>query len=251
MSQIFLPSVEMCARPIRINGRLPAMVAFVAAAIFSILPINPAAAACRAPASPYVDWQDCEKDKLMLGASDLTGANLSGVNFTSTDLAETTLMGANLEKATLVRASLAGARADKANFAKIEAYRANFARISAQNASFASAEVERADFSEANLTGADFEKAELGRAEFKKATLTGTRFPFANLSRADFTGTAFEGPIDFQMAFLFLTRIEGVDLSAATGLQQWQIDLACGDAKTKLPSGLNAPASWPCKFTND
>ena len=44
---------------------------------------------------------------------------------------------------------------------------------------------------------------------------------------------------------------KGLDLSKATGLQQMQIDLACGDAKTKLPAGLKAPATWPCKFEFD
>ncbi|NEK55267.1 pentapeptide repeat-containing protein, partial [Rhizobium leguminosarum] len=47
-------------------------------------------------------------------------------------------------------------------------------------------------------------------------------------------------------AFMFLTHIEGLDLSAATGLEQAQIDLACGDASTKLPVGLSAPTTWPC-----
>ena len=61
-------------------------------------------------------------------------------------------------------------------------------------------------------------------------------------------GTTFEGPLNFTDAFLFLTRFEGLDLSAATGLQQMQIDLACGDDKTKLPEGLKVPATWPCKF---
>ena len=106
-------------------------------------------------------------------------------------------------------------------------------------------------FSGANLTGADFQKAELGRVNFSKATITGTSFPMANLSRAELRGTTFEGPIDFTDAFLFLARLEGLDLSKATGLQQVQIDLACGDAKTKLPAGLKAPATWPCKFESD
>ena len=150
-----------------------------------------------------------------------------------------------------MRASLAGAAADKANFAKIEAYRTSFAGISAQGASFVGAEAPRADFSGANLTGADFGKAELGRADFRKATITGGNFPLANLSRADFQGAVFRGPLNFDRAFLFLTRIEGLDLSAAASLSQWQVDLACGDANTKLPKGLKAPKTWPCKFTND
>ena len=145
-----------------------------------------------------------------------------------------------------VRAWLAGARAEKANFARVEAYRSSFVNIVATGASFASAELQRADFSGAHLTGANFEKAELSRAHFKGAVLTGTRFSLANLSRADLTGTKFEGPLVFDQAFLYLTRIEGLDLSAATGLEQAQVDLACGDDKTRLPAGLTTPSSWPC-----
>ena len=248
MSPISMFSAEPGA-----SSRVLSLPGLIGGAIAAIaLSIDPAAAAnCKAEPAPNVDWQECSKDRLMLGGSDLTGANLAGADFNYTDFRGTNLTGANLEKATLVRASLAGAAADKANFAKIEAYRTSFAGISAQGASFASAEIQRADFSSANLTGVDFEKAELGRANFTKATITGTSFPYANLSRADFQGAIFKGPIDFKMAFPFLTRIEGLDLSAATGLQQWQVDLTCGDANTKLPQGLKAPKTWPCKFTND
>ncbi len=120
--------------------------------------------------------------------------------------------------------------------------------VSADGASFANAELQRADFSRARLNGANFERAELGRAKFDRAKLKGIRFSFANLSRADLSGAIIEGPIAFDRAVLFLTRIEGMDLSAATGLRQAQIDLGCGDAMTKLPPGVSVPASWPCKF---
>jgi len=203
---------------------------------------------CAAYAGPGVNWQDCDKGTLMLRGSDLAGSVLIDTDFTSTDLRDANLAGANLEKATLLRSSLAGARADKANFSRIEAYRTSFAGMSAQGASFASAELQRADFSGANLTGADFQKAELGRANFDKATITGTRFNLANLSRAQLAGAVYEGPIDLTDAFLFLTRIEGMDLSAAVGLDQWQVDLACGDAGTKLPAGLKPAPNWPCSF---
>ena len=145
-----------------------------------------------------------------------------------------------------MRASLEGAHAEGASFAKIEAYRASFANIIAEGASFAGAELQRANFAGARLAGASFEKAELGRADFDKAVLTGTKFSFANLSRADLSGASLEGPAIFERAFMFLTRIEGLDLSAASGLEQAQIDLACGDTSTKLPAGLSAPTTWPC-----
>ena len=211
------------------------------------------AAAADCQSSPYakVDWTECDKSMLMLSGSDLSDANLTDADFSSTDLREANLVGANLEKATLVRASLAGAKADKANFARIEGYRTSFAGMSAPGASFASAELQRADFSGAVLTGTDFQKAELGRVNFSKANITGTSFPMANLSRAELRGATFEGPIDLTDAFLFLARMEGLDLSKATGLKQLQIDLACGDAATKLPAGITTPATWPCKFESD
>jgi uncharacterized protein YjbI with pentapeptide repeats len=46
---------------------------------------------------------------------------------------------------------------------------------------------------------------------------------------------------------MYLTRIEGVDLSRAIGLTQRQIDAACGNARTQLPKDLKQPAAWPCR----
>lgn len=207
-----------------------------------------AASQCTASAAPGVDWSECDKKLIMIGGSDFEGATLFGTDFTSTDLRDTNLVKANLEKATLVRASLAGAKAVGAKFDRIEAYRTNFSGIDAQGATFAAAEMQRSNFKNAVLTGVDFMKAELGRADFAGADITGTSFTLANLSRADLSGAKFTGPIDLSGAFLFLTRIEGLDLSAATGMQQWQVDMSCGDADTRLPSGLKAAEGWPCSF---
>jgi hypothetical protein len=50
---------------------------------------------------------------------------------------------------------------------------------------------------------------------------------------------------------MYLTRLEGIDLSQATGLTHQQLDIACGDAGTKLPTGLERPGSWPCNEEDD
>ena len=213
-------------RRLRLGFRVP----------FSVL--RPAALVCaRLPAATRraSTGRNASKKMLILRGSDISGANLVDVDFTSTDLRDTNLLASNLEKATLVRASLADANAKGAKFNRIEAYRTDFSRIDAQGAIFASAEMQRSTFNGANLADVDFTKAELGRAEFGGATITGSRFELANLARADLRTAKFTGPIDFTSAFFFLTRIEGVDLSAANGLAQWQIDMACGDAATKLP----------------
>ncbi|RUM96035.1 pentapeptide repeat-containing protein [Pseudaminobacter arsenicus] len=203
---------------------------------------------CKSSPVAGLDWSHCNKSRLMLDGSNLESANLFSTDFSFTDLRDANLKSANLEKATLVRAWFTGANVVMANFARVEAYRANFAEVSAEGASFASAELQRVDFSRARLTGANFEKTELGRANFDEAVLRNTRFSFANLSRADFSSAIIKGPIEFDRAFLFLTRIEGLDLSDARGLQQPQIDAACGDVATKLPSGLSIPTTWPCRF---
>ncbi|MBP1872308.1 uncharacterized protein YjbI with pentapeptide repeats [Ensifer adhaerens] len=206
------------------------------------------AAHCKGWPEPGVNWSECNKSRLMLAGADLEGANLFGANFTMTDLRDANLRFANLEKAKLVRASLDGASARKTTFARAEAYRASFVRFFAQDVSFEGAELQRADFSRADLVRVNFEKSELGRAKFGGAKLQDVHFSRANLSRADFSGASFAGFSKFDRSILFLTRIEGADLSAATGLQQSQIDTACGDADTKLPPGLSVPASWPCMF---
>lgn len=212
---------------------------------------GPAAAVdCRADPQPGLDWSNCKKRLLMLDNSNFEGANLSGADFSMTDLSRTNIKKANFNKTMLVRASLAGASAEGASFERTEGYRSNMAGISAVGATFVSSEMQRANFSDADLHDADFTKAELGRAIFYKAKLENTHFAMTNLSRATFHNAEMGGTIDFANAFLFLTRIEGVDLSRATGLEQDQISLACGDDYTKLPPGLQKPTQWPCEDDN-
>lgn len=217
-----------------------------AAAVLLASTLASAAADCQSVAEPGIDWSGCNRRNLSISGANLEGANAAGADLSATDLRDATLTSANLEKAKLVRASLAKASADKANFSRVEGYRTDLKGLSAQGAVFQGAELQRADFTDAVLSGANFEKAELGRARFKGATLSDNRFAFANLARANLSGVKIGGPTDFSGAYTFLTRIEGVDLSAATGLVQGQIDLSCGDGKTKLPPGLTAPANWPC-----
>ncbi|WP_394689673.1 pentapeptide repeat-containing protein [Hoeflea sp.] len=206
---------------------------------------------CRAAAAPGINWEDCDRKLLMLRGSDLSGANLVETNLTSTDLRDSNLIEANLEKATLFRASLAGSTAIGARFDRIEAYRADFSNVDATGASFGGAEMQRVKLNTAKLANTDFTKADLGRAQFDGADISGSRFSLANLARADFRGTIANAALDFDRAFMFLARLEGVDLSTATGVTQAQVDIACGDDETVLPAGLTKPGSWPCNFDQD
>ena len=220
--------------------------ATLAAAESFLIAVPAHAADCAAAARPSIDWTGCDRRNLMISGSNLQKADLQGANLGLTDLHGSNLTSANLTEAKLMRASLADAKADGANFTKVEGYRTNFSGLSAKGASFQSAELQRADFSGAVLSGSSFKKAELGRANFRGAQFSGNVFAFANLARADFRIAVLAGSLDFSNAYMFLTRLEGVNLSSSKGLSQSQIDLACGDAKTKLPAGLKPSANWPC-----
>lgn len=226
---------------------LPTMRAMLAAAMLLGSAFAADAADCRASAEPSRDWSGCNRRNLMLSEANLEKADLHGADISLSDLRDATLAAANLEDAKLAGTSLAGALADGANFTKVEGYRTDFSKTSAKGASFRGAELQRSNFTGAALLGSNFEKAELGRANFDAAGLGDNVFTFANLARANLKNAKFEGPLDLTGAYMFLTRIEGADLSAATGLAQAQIDLACGDSETKLPAGLNHSTSWPCR----
>ncbi len=88
-----------------------------------------------------------------------------------------------------------------------------------------------------NLIGADFDNARLvlmcmsfadfRGATFRHADLSGANLASANLDGADLTG-----------ANMTITSIKGTDLTHALGLTQKQLDAACGDTETKVPSGM-------------
>lgn len=91
-----------------------------------------------------------------------------------------------------------------------------------------------------NLEGADFEGANLSMmcmsyADFKDANFRGADLSAANLAHARLDGADFTG------ADLTITSFKGTDLTKAVGLTQSQLDQACGDPDTKLPTGLIVP----------
>lgn len=94
----------------------------------------------------------------------------------------------------------------------------------------------------ADLAGADLSQADLISADLGRTNLTGANLTNANLIRASLVGANLTGT---RMAGANLTRthIEDTDLTAAIGLTQAQLRLACGNANTKLPTGFTVK---PC-----
>ena len=209
--------------------------------------IMQAHAACGDSPGAGVNWEGCRKRNLVLSGTDLSNAQLKDTNFTSTDMRQSKFDGANFRKAVLLRVAFDESSAKGAIFEKAIIYRVSFKNSDLSQSMFQKSEMLRVNFNGANLTGTNFSKSEAGRSQFENATMGNNDFSFSNLARADFRKAKIKGPLKLEGAFLFQTRIEGVDISKAIGLAQWQVDMACGDEETLLPEGLTRPDEWGCE----
>lgn len=89
-----------------------------------------------------------------------------------------------------------------------------------------------------DLHGADFTGADASLMCMSFANFTGVRFRNTELSGANMAGAKMDGA-DLTGAKTSITSFLGTDLRKVKGLTQKQLDVACGDAKTKLPPGLH------------
>jgi uncharacterized protein YjbI with pentapeptide repeats len=91
---------------------------------------------------------------------------------------------------------------------------------------------------EHDLHGADFTGANATLMCMSFANFTGVSFRGAELSGANLAGAKMDGA-DLTGAGTSITSFLGTDLTHVKGLTQKQLDVACGDATTKLPPGLH------------
>jgi uncharacterized protein YjbI with pentapeptide repeats len=91
---------------------------------------------------------------------------------------------------------------------------------------------------EHDLHGADFSGADATLMCMSFADFTGVRFRKTELSGANLAGAKLDGA-DLTGAKTSITSFLGTDLRHVKGLTQKQLDVACGDAATKLPPGLH------------
>ncbi len=109
------------------------------------------------------------------------------------------------------------------------------------------------------LSGARIRQTDLSLLTFDRTKFTGADMSIVNAfgvraEDADFTNVNFEdavlvggwfGRSNFAGAKFGNANLSGSDFTGAIGLSQSQLDTACGDAGTKLPSGLTI---IPCKI---
>lgn len=189
-----------------------------------------------------IDLADAQLAQVDLRETALSGALFDGANLSGALLYFSTLSRARVRHANLTQANLYGATLQKADFSaaclehaklqNVRAQGADFERVDMQHAYVMGALLDAAHLKGANLAEAHLNRVRLVGADLQDANLQGAALSFGNLERADLTGADLTG------ADLSETVLDGADLSSATGLTQAQLDGACGDARTRLPQGL-------------
>ena len=227
-------------------SKSPAKLWLAVAAVVSVLAIpQPVQAGCSDRPAAAMDWTGCSKERLMLNGLDMSAGIFENAFLAGTGFKGALMAGANLQRSELVRSSFIGADLTGSNLEKALASRSDFGGAILRGARLVKAEFLRVNFAKADLTDADLSGGDFYRNDFSDAQMTGADLHDAIMPRAVFTGAAMKGA-NLAGAFLLQAHFENVDLSGVVGLEQTQLDLACGDEATILPVGLVAPAHWPC-----
>lgn len=117
-------------------------------------------------------------------------------------------------------------------------FQADMAYTQVADASFAGSRLRQSNMTLATMDRVSFTGANLSIANLYGARFTGASFKNADLTDAILVGGSFDGA-NFSGANLTRANISGAEMSRARGLTQGQLNKACGDASTELPSGLN------------
>ncbi len=155
------------------------------------------------PASRGLDLRGVELRTQDLGRRDLRKADLSKASLTGINLVGRDMTEANLEKASLQKATL------------------NDTNLSSANLSYA--KLRRTGLRNARLVGANLNGADLSNADLSGANLADVDFSGADVNNASFDGADLRGAI----------------LDTSENLTQGQLNAACGDDQTRLPSEMH------------
>ena len=116
----------------------------------------------------------------------------------------------------------------------LQTYAVSLEYLDFTNAELKGLQLDDLDLEGSNMRGADLENGSFRNVDLEEADLRG-----ADLEDADFRGADFEGAL-LKGADLGYTDLRGADLRLAVGLTLSQLDDACIDETTKLPSGFQA-----------
>ena len=116
-------------------------------------------------------------------------------------------------------------------------FQGNFSGLEARGLNLSGARIRQADLSLSVMNRTNFARADLRDVEAYGGVFSGSNFSAADLTNASFVGAYLEGS-NFSGARLGGANFSGAQLARSTGLTQSQLNGACGDEATTLPSGL-------------
>lgn len=150
------------------------------------------------------------------------------------------LRGADLTQAMLDGADLHGAVCD----GETELRAVSLKQADLRGVDFAHAFMIGAMLDEADASGADFSNTVLTSATFIGATLSSASLQNVNASYVKYIRATFDGAY-LDPSSLAGADVSGADLRNARNLRFAELRDACGDAETKLPSGLTVQPCAP------
>lgn len=190
----------------------------------------------------------CDLSRRDMPSTSFQGANFFGSDFSYTNLAGAIFNQANFDNASFYKAHLMQVRGEQVNLIKAVLRGTTLTDCSLVNSKLVLADLQKADLTNGDFTGSDFTKARLRNVDamgavFTKVTFTKARFDHADFTGADFSGaqlihTKF-GDADITNANFTGANLSGAELAEAIGLQQEQLDNACGSKETELPEGFS------------
>ncbi len=120
-------------------------------------------------------------------------------------------------------------------------FQGDFSGLEARGLNLSGSRLRQADLSLAVMNRTRFSQADLRDVEAYGGVFSSSNFTGADLTNASFVGAYLQGSA-FAGANLTGANFSGAQLVGATGLNQSQLNRACGDEATSLPRGLRIPA---------
>lgn len=160
----------------------------------------------------------------------MSSGSCAGCDLSNKAMNGVQLKGANLSGSLFNNSNLSGGSLDGSDLSGAQFRSALMYRVRGENVTLLRAVLEDATLTEANLTNSKLANANLSRANLSRGVFTDTDFNSARFDYADLTDAKLDNA-DFS----------GANMSKAQGLKQAQLDVACGDERTRLPVGLSMP----------
>jgi len=163
--------------------------------------------------------------RIQMSSGSCAGCDLSNKSMNGVQLKDANLSGSLFNNSNLSGGSLDGSNLSGAQFRSALMYRVIGDGVKLQRAMLEDATLTEANLTNSKLENANFSRADLTRGVFTDSDFNNARFDNANLTDAKLDNANFSG----------------ANLSTAQGLKQAQLDVACGDERTRLPVGLSMP----------